>query len=119
MKALNIGKLRHRITLQQNVPGAQDPVTGEITSGGWAVFAANVPAEVVPSSVRDFIAAREGQVEVSARCVIRYMPGVLDTMRVLFDGQVYEIAGVLPDPTARRYLTLALKTGVPYVPAVA
>ena len=44
---------------------------------------------------------------------------VLDTMRVLFDGQVYEIAGVLPDPTARRYLTLALTTGVPYVPAVA
>lgn len=107
---MKAGALRQRITLQAMTP-TQDPVTGEITTA-WADFAADVPAEVVPLSGREFIAAAATQAEVSARVTIRYLAGVLPSMRMLFDGQTYAIAAVLPDPTARKHLTLMVSRGV-------
>jgi SPP1 family predicted phage head-tail adaptor len=101
--------LRHRITLQ-----SQGQVRGEDGEAeqGWADFAVNVPASVVPLSGREFMAAGELQGEVQARIAIRWMPGVLDTMRALFDGKVYAIRAVLPDPTGRRHITLMVSGGV-------
>lgn len=107
---MRIGALRHRVTLQAEQP-QRDPATGS-TFKGWANFATGVPAEVVPLSGREFIAAGARQAEVAARATIRYQPGVLPTMRLLFDGATYEIVAVLPDPTGRRHLTLMLATGV-------
>jgi SPP1 family predicted phage head-tail adaptor len=102
-------KYRHRIDL--DAPGgAQDPETGEVTVG-WTPFAASVPAEVVPLSGREFIQSDAGQHEVTARVEIRYMPGVVPEMRMRFDGDVYQIAAVLPDPTARKHLTLMVSRG--------
>jgi len=43
---------------------------------------------------------------------IPYLPGVLGTMRVLFDGQVYAIRAVLPDPSARSHINLMVDSGV-------
>ena len=107
---MKAGILRHRITLQ-SLTTTQDPVTGE-TTPTWTDFAADVPAEVVPLSGREFLSAAATQAEVSARMTIRYQPGVLPTMRVLFDGAIYNIAAVLPDPTARRHITLMVSKGV-------
>ena len=112
---MGAGKYRHRIRLQ-----VQTETTGPLgpQPATWTDWepepgqGADIPAEVVPLSGRDFIAAGEKQSEVSARIEIRWLPGVLDTMRVLFDGQVYAIAAVLPDPTARRHLTLMVSAGV-------
>ncbi|MEO6659444.1 MAG: phage head closure protein [Burkholderiaceae bacterium] len=100
---------RHRITLQS--PGEVRGPDGESESG-WSDFAADVPASVVPLSGREFMSAGETQGETQARMAIRWMPGVLDTMRVLFDGKVYAINAVLPDPTARRHITLMTSGGV-------
>lgn len=103
-------KYRHRIDL--DAPGgAQDPETGEVTSG-WSLFAESVPAEVVPLSGREFLQASATQNEVSARIEIRWMPGVEPNMRVRHDGNVYSIQAVLPDPTGRRHLTLMVSRGV-------
>ncbi len=113
---MSAGKYRHRIRLQQKGQATTGPL-GPIP-GAWADWepeagqGADIPAQVVPLSGRDFIAAGEKQSEVTARIEIRWLPGVVDTMRVLFDGEVYAIAAVLPDSTARRHLTLMVSKGV-------
>lgn len=103
-------RLRHRITIEA-ATSVQDPVSGE-TTPAWATFAAAEPAEVVPLSGREFIAAGATQAGVDTRVTIRWRPGVLPTMRFLFDGETYNIKAVLPDPTARRHLTLMAERGV-------
>lgn len=106
---MKAGKLRHRITIEHYTE-TRDEWGGVVQ--GWAAFAANVPAEVVPLSGREFLSAGETHGEVSARMTIRYMPGVTGTMRILFDGETYAISAVLPDPTARRHITLMVSRGV-------
>ena len=104
------------IRLQAKGAGTEGPL-GPIP-GAWADWepeagqGADIPAEVVPLSGRDFIAAGEKQSEVSARIEMRWVPGVLDTMRVQFDGESYAIVAVLPDSSARRHLTLMVSKGV-------
>lgn len=106
---MRAGDLRHRITLQKR--GETRGPDGEVITG-WVDFAASVPASVIPLSGREFVAAGEQQGEVQARVTIRWRDGVLDTMRMLFDGKVYAIKAVLPDPTARRHITLMVSGGV-------
>jgi len=103
------GKYRHRITLQE-FAAVRDPLGGD--SKDWRDWSKDVPAEVVPLSGREFTAASSEHGEVTARMEIPYLPGVENTMRVLFDGQVYAVRAVLPDPTARRHLTLMVDAGV-------
>lgn len=112
---MSAGKYRQRIRLQAKGLGTTGPL-GPIP-GAWNDWepspgVVDIPAEVVPLSGRDFIAAGEKQSEVTARIEIRWLPGVKDTMRVLFDGELYAIAAVLPDPTARKHLTLMVSKGV-------
>ena len=112
---MSASKYRQRIRLQVKGDSTIGPI-GPIP-GVWADWepspgVVDIPAEVVPLSGRDFIAAGEKQSEVTARIEVRWLPGVKDTMRVLFDGEVYAIAAVLPDPTARRHLTLMVSKGV-------
>jgi SPP1 family predicted phage head-tail adaptor len=103
-------KLRQRITLQSQVQ-TQDANTGEITVT-WADWLANEPAEVVPLSGKEFIAAGATQAGVDCRMTIRWRSGVLPTMRVVYDGNNYQISAVLPDPSNRRWLTIMCQRGV-------
>lgn len=102
-------KLRHRITLQSRTEGQDDDTGAPITT--WANWLADEPAEVVPLSGKEFIAAGAGQAAVDTRMTIRWRAGVLPTMRVVFDGSNYQISAVLPDPTNRRHLTLMCQRG--------
>lgn len=106
---LAAGRLRHRVTIEQKVT-ARDPNTGApITS--WLPWAENIAAEVVPLSVKEFMAAQATQSAVSARITIRYRPGLLATMRITHRGQVYNIAGALPDnASGLEYITLPVST---------
>lgn len=102
---MKAGALRHRVDFLEPVR-VQDPVTGDLSTT-WATVASGVPAEVVPLSVREFVAARTTTSEISARVVIRHRPGLRADMRVQHDGKLYQIAGILADPsTGRDYLTL-------------
>lgn len=102
------GKYLHRIALQV-YSVIRDPLGGD--SREWTDWRKDVPAEVVPLSGREFTAASAEHGEVTARVEIPYLPGVENTMRVLFDGQHYAVRTVLPDPTARRHLTLMVDAG--------
>lgn len=107
---MRIGKLRHRVTLQK-VARVRDMATG-----GWRdawVDHDKVWAGVEPLSAREFIAAQASQSEVTARIQIRYRSDVDATMRILYRGKVYNIHGVLADPTSGlEYLTLPVSEGV-------
>ena len=95
-------RLRHRITIEQKTAGADawgQPVET------WETVAI-APAEVWPLSGREYIAAQAEQAGVTTKITIRYQAGIEPAMRITHDGKTYNIKAVLPDPTARRHLTL-------------
>lgn len=102
-------RLRHRVTIEQ-VTETRDADGGVVTT--WAALHSKVPAEIVPLSGREFIAAQAAQAGVNARMTIRYVDGITPKMRVVHGPDIYNIEAVLPDPTLRRHLTLMVSTGV-------
>lgn len=107
---IRAGQLRQRITLQKpetTVSGyGERSVTWTDVDTVWADF--------VPLSVREFIASSQTQSQLSARVVIRFRDDVDASMRLVFRGKVYNIAGVLPDPfSGREYLTLPVSEVTP------
>ena len=103
-------RLRHRVTIQSQTI-TQNTTTGE-TTVAWVAFLSDEPAEVVPLSGKEFLASGANQAQVDARMTIRWQTGVLPTMRVVFDGQNYQIRAVLPDPSNAKWLTLMVQRGV-------
>lgn len=110
-------RLRHRIDIEvldyledsngEPVRGEQGELTKE-----WQPVLSDVPAEVVPSSAREFRQSAAEQAQTDGRITIRRPDVAIDTtMRVLWQGQRYEIRGVLPDPSDRRWLTIVYSQG--------
>lgn len=112
-KTLYAGTLRHRIAIQEQLED-QDSDTGEITVVWQTVSGMSaVPAEIVPLSAKEFIAAQATQSEIVARIVIRYRPGVTAKMRVVHGSKIYNIQGVLADAkSGLEYLNLPVSEGV-------
>lgn len=107
---MNAGKLRHQVKLQRPVK-IQSPTTGAV-SNSWE-YVADIWAEVVPSSAREFVAAMSVQSEITTRITIRHRNDVTARNRILFRGKIYNIEGVLPDPVSGiEYLTLPCSEGV-------
>ena len=110
MPAVGSGALRHKVQIQDEQI-AQDPTTGEMVKS-W-VTVANVWAEIVPLSGREFLAASAEQSEVRSRITIRYRDGVTNASRVLYRGQYFNIFAVLPDAeSGKEHLTLMVGDGL-------
>lgn len=106
---MNIGELRHCITLQKPVK-TQSPTTGAVMDR-WETVG-QVWASVVPVSVREFVASRAEQNTVTARIKIRRRDDITAKWRILFRGKIYNIEGVLPDPASGlEYITLPCSEG--------
>lgn len=104
-------RLRHRITVQSQVH-SQDSTTGE-NSVEWEDWIPEEPAEVVPSSGREFREAGTKRGQTSGRITIRKPEALIDTsMRIIWQGREYQIEAVLPDPSDRRWLTILYTQGV-------
>lgn len=108
------GKLRHRLQLQRRALDSNgDPLldtNGEQVEE-WETFA-TVWGSIYPLSAREFVQSQEVQSEVVARITIRYRADVNSTVRIVYRGKIYNIAGVLPDPdSGREYLTLPVTEG--------
>lgn len=112
---LDPGKLRHRITIQR--PRVVQDGDGRNTTR-WENVATSVPAEIVPVSVREFIAGQQMQSQITARIVIRYRDGLAAYMRIVgetrpYAGRIFNPAGWLNDPeSGMEYLTAACSEGV-------
>jgi SPP1 family predicted phage head-tail adaptor len=105
-------RLRHRVTLQSQVQ------TQNATHGGvtllWVDVETDLPAEVVPLSGREFIHAQTNQVQSTARITLRYREDIDESMRIIFDGWIFGITAILPDPSARRWLTVMVQRLEPF-----
>lgn len=113
---LDPGTLRHRIKIQRPV-NVQDPTTGQQRTR-WVNVATDIPAEIVPSSVREFIASQSMQSAITARITIRYMDGLTAHMRAVgqtrpYLDRIFNPQGWLNDPdSGLEYLTAPCSEGV-------
>jgi len=107
---VEIGRLRHYVTIQ-SATVTQDAFGGVVNT--WATFLAAVPMAIEPLSGRESVTAGAQYPQVSAKGTVRYVSGILPTMRILTaDSETYVIRAVLPDATARKSIILMLEKGV-------
>lgn len=102
-------RLRHRITIQRQVP-TQDSDTGDVLLD-WADVWADVPAEVLTGPGREVRADQSTVAETDLRVMFRWLPDVDQSMRVMWEGNPYDILSIELDRTARREIRLRCKTG--------
>jgi len=93
---VKIGKLRHRITIQEKVTVPDG--YGGVTSTWKDV--ATVWSSVEPLKGRELYAAQQVKAELSHRVRIRYMSGIKPEMRIAFDNRTFEIEAII-DPEER------------------
>lgn len=114
MAALEAGKLRHRLVLQQPVE------TQDSTSGATVVTwqdVATIWGSIEPSSAREFVAAQAEANKITAKIIIRYRADITARMRLLHvaTGLYYNVEGILSDKdSGRDYLTLPVSQGLKY-----
>lgn len=88
---MRAGKLRHRVTIQQVTETRS--ATGAVVEAWGDV--ADVWAAVEPLRGREFFASKEFQAQVDTRIRIRYYPGVIPKMRVLWGTRIYLVDSVI------------------------
>ncbi|MCO7458407.1 phage head closure protein [Stenotrophomonas maltophilia] len=107
--SLPAGRLRHRVLIQQQVT-TRDSDGVEQTA--W-VDVATVWASVEPLSAREFIQSGQTQSAVTARITMRYRDGLSPSMRLVHRGEIFNIAGLLPDKVSGlEYITIPVSAGV-------
>jgi SPP1 family predicted phage head-tail adaptor len=89
-KAMSIGEIRHRITLQSLVLTTNDNGF-EIES--WQEFK-TVWSKVSNLSGREYYRAASIQEEQTVKFTIRYLKGLTANMRILFEDRQYNIISV-------------------------
>jgi len=85
-----IADLRHRIIIQ-SLSLAGDGQGGQVET--WATFA-TVWAKVEPVSAKERFFSDQMQYQRSHKITIRHLDNVTNTMRVSFDGRIFQIKGV-------------------------
>ena len=90
--------LNRRITIQQATETVDD--YGNVQQM-WSDLAASVPAKVEQGSGREYYRAARVNAEISAVFMIRWRAGIAPQHRILYDGQIYDIASVAEPADAR------------------
>jgi SPP1 family predicted phage head-tail adaptor len=112
------GRFRHRISIQQKVmvldsngDADQDPNTGEVPYI-WTEFAKRWAA-IEPLSAKEFIQSQATQSQITARIIFQLLPDLNAGMRIVHNGTVYNIHGILPDKDSGLwYQTCPVSCGV-------
>lgn len=110
-------RLRHRVAVQEQVE-SQNSTTGAI-SISWqnvtlvdSTILSAVPAEVLTGSGKEMIEGGVRQGEIAARINMRWFPGLTQAMRIIWDGQIFNIKSIETDVTARREYRLRCTAGI-------
>ncbi|WP_394260795.1 phage head closure protein [Moraxella boevrei] len=106
---LQAGKLRNRIKIFK--PVTKRSPTGAVKAESWEHIL-TLWANFQPLSVKDVVNSQMAGSQLTARCVIRYRNDINSSMRVEYQGRVYQINGepLADKKTGREYLTLMLKS---------
>ena len=106
---MRAGKLRKRVTIQTKTLTAND--YGELAASWTTAPAVTVWGEMTPllTETREKFAAQGAQIQarVSWQCRLRWCVLSPATNRLVMDGTVYEVSGVM-DPDGRRHELVAL-----------
>lgn len=89
---MEAGNLRHRIELQFESK-TQDS-TGDPVSDGWTTFATRW-AFVKPLTGREVVQAQQIHAETTHSITLRYMNGINEAHRVLYEGRDFQILSVI------------------------
>jgi len=103
-----IGRLRHRLTLEQEMPSADG-------GGGYALAwttVATLWAAIEPIAGREQLQAMQLASPVTHRVIIRHRPGVGAGMRARLGSRLFNIRAVIDRDERRRYLDLLCEEGV-------
>lgn len=104
---MDIGALRHRITLEN--PGTPVPDgDGGYTEAWTALSPATVNASIVPATAKDLERVVAGTVMATATHIVtmRYHNGVTTKTRVTFGTRVFSVTGVQNEDERNVKLTL-------------
>lgn len=100
-----IGRLRHRVELQQQIVGLDSLGRQNRTGAEWQRVAL-LWAAVIEVSGREAERARQIVADASHAVAIRYRAGVNTEQRLLFRSRVLEIRAVLDEDGTQRELLL-------------
>jgi SPP1 family predicted phage head-tail adaptor len=107
---MKVGRLRHRITIEEFVTSQDSDGAAEES---WLSIGPPISAEIMPMSGRELIAAAAVQSKVTTRIKMRYRPGIKAAQRALHRETVFNIEAVIPDPDSGvGYMTLLCTSGV-------
>lgn len=105
---IGAGQLRHRVQFYRQSTARS--ATGAVRAGAWEkVFEAW--GQFAHLCVKDVITGQSAGVAVTARLTIRHRTDINHTMRVQYDGRLYDITGepLADNGSGREYLTLMLQ----------
>ena len=102
-------RLRHRIVIARQLLLDDGEATDDTV---WLPIVDSEPAEVVPLSGREYVAAAATQAQVDTRITIRRRADLKPHDRVEHEGNFYDIRAILPDSSLRRHMTLMCQSGV-------
>ena len=88
---MKIGKLRHRIAIEQ-VANIQEADGSVIET--WSGFAM-AQASIEPISGREYFSGQTTHADVTHRIYARYIPGVVPQMRIVFQSRIFAILSVI------------------------
>lgn len=91
--ALNTGRMRHRVVIERRTTAQAD--TGEPLDQ-WELFATR-RAERLATPGNELWAAQQQAGRVPTVFKLRYLAGVLPSMRLSCDGKLYDIVSAVPD----------------------
>lgn len=105
---MRAGDLRHRLKIYRQT-STRTP-TGAVRVGQWEHIL-TLWGQFTPLSVKDIIAGQAQETQITARAKIRYRTDIDGTMRVGYDGRLYDIVGepLADNASGREYLTLMLR----------
>ena len=100
---------RNKVVVIQNKTGTIDDYGGTVYT--WTTFA-TVWAFVRPLRGRDLVAAQAAQNVTEVVFNIRYVAGLLSSMRIVYDGKNYDITALINIEEANREIDIMVKTGL-------
>lgn len=103
------GRLRHRVDIHVR-DAAQDSHGQELTT--WNSFLTHVAAEVTPLAGRELAAAQAIHGETTHAVVIRFRAGITPAHRVVYQGRVFNVLGLIDMGMRHRYLSLLCSEGL-------
>jgi SPP1 family predicted phage head-tail adaptor len=105
---VKIGKLRHRITIEQAAEN-QEPDGSVIEM--WSIYA-TAQASIEPVSGREYFVAQSTQADLNHRISLRYVPGITPKMRVNYGSRIFDILSVINVNERNRELQLMCRESI-------